>query len=85
MTYYGKKAWLSYCVYEFSNSTRVVLESPVKGNATYVLSSEWKKMIHLHKAEIRNEYHGKYVRVFHTGDYWLRRVDRAVRKRQIGM
>jgi predicted RNA-binding Zn-ribbon protein involved in translation (DUF1610 family) len=83
MTHCGKKAWLGYCVYEFPNSRQVVLESPVKGNATYVLSSEWKNMIHLHKAEIRNEYRGKYVRVLHTGD-WLRRVDHAVRKGRMG-
>jgi hypothetical protein len=77
LTHTGKKAWFGYAVYEFSYSKRVVLECPIEGNATYVLSGDWKKMISLTKAEVRQEHAGRSARIFHTVN-WLRRVRQAL-------
>ena len=78
MTHYGTKAWSGYCVFEFPGATRVVLESPIEGNAAYVLSGDWKQMEHRHKADIRREFSGQYTKVVHRGGHWLRRVDGAL-------
>jgi hypothetical protein len=73
----GEKAWLGYVVYEFARSSRVVLECAIEGNAVYILPGDWKKMIYLSKAEIRNEYENRCTRVFHTGN-WIHRVSKAL-------
>ncbi len=78
LTYMGKKGWLGYAVYEFTNSSRVILESPIEKNATYVLSGDWKQMISHTKAEIRMEYQRQVTRIFHT-DSWRDRVRQALR------
>lgn len=43
--YVGKESWLGYVVFEFSEVNGVVLECPVKNNATYVIAGDWKSMI----------------------------------------
>jgi hypothetical protein len=78
LTHIGRKAWSGYAVYEFSYSKRVVLECPIEGNATYVLSGDWKKMISLTKAEVRRGHTGRLTRIFHTVN-WLSRVRQALR------
>jgi hypothetical protein len=79
LRYIGSKAWFGYAVYEFANSDLVVLECPVIGNAAYVVSGDWKKMIHLTKAELRTEYSSQCVTVVHKGE-WLQRIKRALRE-----
>jgi hypothetical protein len=74
----GGKSWLGYVVYEFARSSRVILECAIEGNAVYILPGDWKKMIHLSKAEIRGEYEEQCIRVFHTGN-WIHRVHKALR------
>jgi hypothetical protein len=73
----GVKAWLGYAVYEFPYSNRIVLETPIKGNATYVLSGDWQKMIYRSKAELRLEYVDRYTKVVHRGQ-WIQRVRAAL-------
>src|SRR5882724_5108944 len=43
--YIGNELWDGYVVFEFGSTKNVVLECPVEGNATYVLSGEWKCMV----------------------------------------
>ncbi|MBX5495755.1 MAG: hypothetical protein IRZ15_10515 [Bryobacteraceae bacterium] len=76
--YVGRESWLGYVVFEFAHSQRVVLECPIEGNATYVLSGDWKLMVGHTKAELREEYEGRYTKVVHKGD-WLYRVRQALR------
>lgn len=73
----GVKAWLGYAVYEFTFSDRIVLETPIRGNATYVLSGDWQKRIYLSKAELRLEYANKYTKIVHKGR-WIQRVRAAL-------
>ena len=42
--YVGKDSWTGYVVFEFSHTKQVVLECPIEGNATYVLSGDWRRM-----------------------------------------
>ena len=76
--YVGKECWLGYVAFEFHENGGVVLECPVKGNATYILTGNWKSMISLSKAEIRDEYRGFYQRVIHS-DSWLQSLRTALR------
>jgi len=83
LRHFGVKAWFGYAVYEFSYSHRVVLECPIEGNATYIISGEWKEMIHKTKAELRSKYANQCTRVVHVGD-WLDRVSEALRASGVG-
>jgi hypothetical protein len=75
ITHFGRDGWFGYYVLEFPNISKVVLESSLKGNATYVVGANWRELISLTKPEIRQ---GAHLRVFHTGNYWRRRVERAL-------
>ena len=77
MTHFGRKGWFGYCVFEFPDTPMVVLETPLRGNATYVVGANWKDLISLTKPEIRQ---GDHQRIFHLGHYWRRRVERALWK-----
>jgi hypothetical protein len=74
----GTKGWKGYVVCIFKYSSRVMLESIIMNNATYILSGNWEEMIDLTKAEIRSEYEGQYDRIFHT-DNWLSKVQEVLR------
>ena len=76
--YIGKDSWLGYHLFEFAHSKRVVLECPIKGNATYVLRGNWKAMVSHTKAELRENFPHHYIKVVHKGD-WLHRVRLALR------
>jgi len=73
--YVGTELWLGYVLFEFSRSSRVVLECPVYGNATYVLSGNWKKMVGHTKRYIRKFSPG-CRKIVHTGK-WLARITTA--------
>jgi hypothetical protein len=74
----GKRAWKGYVTFEFSNSSSVVLECPVTGNATCVIGGDWKASISLTKAEVRRE-HRQYAKVNHT-THWLRKLRGAINR-----
>jgi hypothetical protein len=63
--YIGKDSWLGYVVFEFTHSASVVLECPIEGNATYVLSGDWKAMVGHTKAELRHRFANRYTRIVH--------------------
>ena len=80
MTYFGTKGWFGYCVFEFSQTSKVVLETALRGNATYVVGANWKELISMTKPELRK---GDHERIFHLGNYWRRRVQKALWKDRI--
>lgn len=75
ITHYGRQGWFGYCVCEFSDTKKVLLESPLRNSATYVVGANWRHLISLTKPEIRE---GDHRRIFHVGHYWLRRVTLAL-------
>lgn len=75
--YVGLKSWKGYVVFEFQHSDRVILECPKAGNATYILSGEWRGLISATKAELRSEYRHLVTRIIHTSD-WQRHVKQTV-------
>ena len=71
--YAGKETWRGYLVLEFAKWSAVVVESPIKGNATYIMASNWRDVIGETKQAI-NTLHARYrIRVVHSGE-WLPRV-----------
>ena len=56
----GEDSWLGYVVFEFAGTDHVVLECPIKDNATYILPGDWKDMVGHTKREIRREAAGRY-------------------------
>lgn len=77
MTHVGREGWFGYCVFEFPGTPKVILETPLRGNATYVVGANWRDLISLTKPEIRQ---GDHQRIFHLGHYWRRRVEQALWK-----
>lgn len=75
--YVGSEQWLGYVVFEFADTDKVILECPIEGNATYVLSGDWKSMVQHTKRLLRENYQGRYTKVVHKGD-WLNRVRQAL-------
>lgn len=71
--YVGKELWSGYVVFEFSGSSRVVLEKPFKGNATYVLWGDWRRMVGHTKLDLRTRFPQNYTKIVHKGD-WLGRI-----------
>ncbi len=67
--HFGKEGWFGYGAFEFAHSKLVILETPVEGNATYILGADWREAISLTKAELRSTYRGKYFRVTHRGNW----------------
>ncbi len=73
----GKNGWQGYVLFEFSWTDRVVLECPLTGNATYVLSGNWNRMIGRTKEYLRTRYSKECTKVVHKGD-WLSRIRKAL-------
>ena len=75
--YIGHELWEGYVVFEFSETKRVVLDCPVEGNAVYVISGDWKRLVELSKGHLRSKYRSQYTKIIHKGD-WLDRVRSAL-------
>lgn len=71
--YIGTELWLGYVLFDFSDSGKVVLECPVEGNATYILSGEWKGMVAHPKSFLRTNFPQHCAKIVHKGD-WISRV-----------
>jgi hypothetical protein len=76
--YVGTRDWMGYVLFEFEPGEKVVLECPIEGNATYILSGEWRELVGCSKSHLREYYPERTVRVIHKGD-WLGRVQQALR------
>lgn len=75
--YIGTEMWLGYTLFEFAYTTKVVLECPIEGNATYIIWGNWKPMVRHTKQHLRDNYPNRYVKVVHKGD-WLDRIRDAL-------
>ena len=73
----GREGWRGYIVFEFVRSKCVVLECPIEGNATYILSGNWKLMVGHSKLYLRTRYSAFCTKVVHKGD-WLGRIRTAL-------
>jgi hypothetical protein len=80
--YVGTESWLGYVVFEFSWSSRVVLECPFEGNAIYVLWGDWKRMVTHTKRYIWSHFPQNYSRIVHRGKgEWLARTRGTLKRR----
>ena len=75
--YIGRELWEGYVVFEFKGIKRVVLDCPVEGNAIYLLSGDWKRMVGRSKKHLRTEFRDNCTKIVHKGD-WLDRVRYAL-------
>lgn len=75
--YIGSEKWRGYVLFEFLSRDRVVLECPIEGNATYILTGDWRELVQHSKAYLRRNFSHRCERVFHQGD-WLARVRQAL-------
>jgi hypothetical protein len=79
--YVGKAQWLGYHAFEFQESSLVVLECLVKGNATYVLWGDWQRMAAHPKSYIWSHFPGNYRRIFHRDkSKWLAKTRKALKQ-----
>jgi hypothetical protein len=69
--------WLGYVLFSFPFTGNVVLECPIEGNATYVLSGNWEALVNHTKHDLREWFPDSYARIFHQGN-WLGRVENAL-------
>lgn len=76
--YVGKDGWDGYVVFGLADTRRVVLECPIEGNATYILSGEWRRAVEHTKQYLRDSCPEFCGRVVHRGD-WLKRIRRTLK------
>jgi hypothetical protein len=75
----GKSKWYGYILFEFDSSLAVVLECPITGNATYILTGNWRTMVMESKRRLLTEFAQHTTKVVHKGD-WLARIKRALQQ-----
>jgi hypothetical protein len=78
--YVGKDKWLGYVVFEFNRYPWVILECPITGNATYILSHRWQTLIHYGKKRLITEFKADCQRVVHS-DKWFEKIRNALNRR----
>ncbi len=71
--YVGEDGFEGYIAYCFYRTKRVVLECPIYGNATYVLTDDWQTISKLSKWEARHE-HSNQVIVIRHNETWFDRL-----------
>lgn len=79
----GEDQWTGYVTFEFSETTSVVLECPLYGNATYLIHAgrdEWKRLVGQSKAILLAVWPDQVERVIHHGEAWLSEVSRKLAK-----
>jgi hypothetical protein len=79
--YVGKVQWLGYYAFEFQESSLVVLECMLKGNATYVLWGDWQRMASHPKRYIWKHFSQNYRKIIHRDKgKWLEETRRALKR-----
>jgi len=73
LIYVGRELWRGYFVLEFSWTSKVVLDCPIVGNASFVLPSEWKKMVRESKRSLQSKWGPEITKLVHRGA-WLERL-----------
>jgi len=80
--YRGEEQWHGYHAFEIPGTSRVVLECPMKGNATYVLWGDWQRMAAQPKSYIWKHFPQNYRKIIHRDKRkWLARTKRALKLR----
>lgn len=76
----GEEGWRGYIVFGFIGSERVVLECPVRNNATYIISGDWTRMVGHSKTYLLATHPDRCTKVIHRDNWddWLGQVRRAV-------
>lgn len=70
----GYNSFNDYHAYEFKNSSKVILESLIYGNATYIISEGWKELSKKEKQFVKNQPGVFVVRHDSSMNNWLRTV-----------
>ncbi|MGH9753835.1 MAG: hypothetical protein ACREA2_13730 [Blastocatellia bacterium] len=68
----GEDEFDGYVVFYFNRTEMAVLESPMFGNAIYVIRGEWKSLSRKSKGELLAYHSIKVKRVVHRGDWFAR-------------
>ena len=71
--YIGSVKWGGYILFDFPSKRKAILEFPVKGNATYILTGDWREMVKHSKYYIRQNFPNRYHKIIHKGN-WLVRI-----------
>lgn len=77
----GKDEFEGYIVYCFDWTKKVILECPIYGNATYIISKgkhSWKEIAKASKWEARTTY-SEQVTVINHSETWLERLEQNLR------
>jgi hypothetical protein len=75
----GKSKWYGYILFEFDSSSAVVLKCPLTGNATYIITGNWRTMVTESKHRLLTEFPQHSTKVVHKGD-WLSRIKRTLQE-----
>lgn len=54
-----------YIAFTFEETTKVLLESPMEGNAAYIFDGDWERLACLPKAELLSKHRTKFKRIIH--------------------
>lgn len=76
--YIGTGEFDGYIVFAFPQTSKVVLECPVYGNAIYVIDSDWQSLSRLTKSELLMKHADSTTRIIHSGD-WFQRLNYQLR------
>lgn len=76
--YVGEKDFEGYVVYCFDWTDKVVLECPIYGNATYVISGNWQEIASVSKWIARYK-HSKQVAAIHHSKLWFEKLKSSLR------
>jgi hypothetical protein len=68
--YVGLGEFDGYIVLAFSETTKVVLECPIYGNAIYVIREDWQRLAKLPKFELLSQFPDQARRIVHVGDWY---------------
>jgi len=83
--YWGKNAYEGYTALEFHGRAKILLTSPIYGNAIYILDKrEWRYLTNTYrKEEIRFKFPEKSTTFPHEGA-WLHKVHRELQRASFG-
>jgi hypothetical protein len=72
--YVGSNEFMGYVVYVFGDRQKVILECPMPGNATYLISGNWRELTQRRKTDLMNNCGESVERVIHRGSGWFQNV-----------
>ncbi len=73
----GRNNFEGYVAFTFRDSDMAILDSPMVGNAVFVLKQDWQALSRLTKRELLDSYREDVQRVVHVGA-WLSRIKEAL-------